>query len=115
LSLGNILLTDTADAVSRKLIKRNDNMNEMIMSPTEECIPTMLDLFGGCSCPLKKKDENDSFSCDFSAADRFPLAMAYVPMQKFKNLYDTEKALCRGTLFEDLDLPFKGERGGGLK
>ena len=54
-------------------------------------------------------------NCDFSAVDRFPLAMSYVPMQKFENLYNEEKALCRGTLFEDLDLPFKGERGGCLK
>lgn len=90
-------------------------MNEMIMSPTEECIPVMLGFSEGASCQLKKDCDRDRWSCDFSAVDAFPLAMSYVPMQKFKNLYDTEKALCRGTLFEDLDLPFKGERGGGLK
>ena len=90
-------------------------MNEMIMSPTEECIPVMLGFSEGASCQLKKDCDRDHWSCDFSAVDAFPLAMSYVPMQKFKNIYDTEKALCRGTLFEDLDLPFKGERGGGLK
>ena len=90
-------------------------MNEMIMSPTEECIPVMLGFSEGASCQLKKDCDRDHWSCDFSAVDAFPLAMSYVPMQKFKNLYDTEKALCRGTLFEDLDLPFKCERGGGLK
>ena len=90
-------------------------MNDMIMNTTEECIPSMLNLFDGCSCPLNKKDGKECGSCAFSAVDRFPLAMSYVPMQKFENLYNEEKALCRGTLFEDLDLPFKGERGGCLK
>lgn len=36
-----------------------------------------------------------------------PLAMAYVPMQPFQNLYDMEKALQRGTLFSELDFPFE--------
>lgn len=40
-----------------------------------------------------------------------PLAMAYVPMQKFKNLYDADVALERGTLFEELDLPYIGKEG----
>jgi len=34
------------------------------------------------------------------------LAFAYVPFQKYENLYNTEKALCRGTIFKDLDVPF---------
>ena len=40
--------------------------------------------------------------------DRFPLAMAYVPMQKFTNLYGAAEGFRRGTLFKELDLPFKG-------
>lgn len=39
-----------------------------------------------------------------------PLAMAYVPLQMWGETYSPEKALCRGTLFPALDLPF--ERGG---
>ena len=35
-----------------------------------------------------------------------PLAMAYVPMQEWKNLYDLETGFGQGTLFEDLDFPF---------
>ena len=38
------------------------------------------------------------------------LAMAYVPYQRFENLYGAEKALSRGTLFACLDLPFCGGR-----
>ena len=43
----------------------------------------------------------DSSAC----IDSMPLAYAYVPMQSFRMLYDPAKALCRGTLFEELDLP----------
>lgn len=44
----------------------------------------------------------------------YPIAMAYVPWQRWGETYDAEKALCRGTLFPALDLPFTGcdcERG----
>lgn len=41
----------------------------------------------------------------------YPIAMAYVPWQKFHNLYEPERALCRGTMFQDLDLEFLGKRG----
>ncbi len=35
-----------------------------------------------------------------------PLAMAYVPIQSWGDTYLPCKALCRGTLFPQLDLPF---------
>ncbi|MBQ6947155.1 MAG: spore coat associated protein CotJA [Clostridia bacterium] len=38
-----------------------------------------------------------------------PLAMAYVPPQKWTIVYDNEEALRAGTLFPALHLPF--ERG----
>ena len=34
----------------------------------------------------------------------YPIAMAYVPWQRWGETYDAEKALCRGTLFPALDL-----------
>ncbi len=37
-----------------------------------------------------------------------PLAMSYVPFQRWNTTYPLEKALQRGTIFPDLDLPFKG-------
>ena len=40
-----------------------------------------------------------------------PLAMVYAPCQAFRNLYDLETALERGTLFSELDLPI--ETAGG--
>ena len=43
------------------------------------------------------------------------LAMAYVPYQRFEKLYDEDKALSRGTLFEELDLPFYGGKRGNMR
>jgi len=35
-----------------------------------------------------------------------PLASVYAPIQQWRNLYDKETALERGTIFSELDLPF---------
>lgn len=45
--------------------------------------------------------------------DGYPLAMVYAPCQPFRNLYDLETALERGTLFSELDFPI--ETAGGAK
>ena len=37
----------------------------------------------------------------------YPLAMVYAPVQTFRGLYDARTALCRGTLFSELDLPLE--------
>ncbi len=43
--------------------------------------------------------------------DSFPIAMAYVPMQRFKGICDDlEAAYQSGTIFPELDLPFTGRR-----
>ncbi len=39
------------------------------------------------------------------------LAMAYVPWQTWCDIYDVEKALQRGTIFQQLDKPFFGKGG----
>jgi hypothetical protein len=50
--------------------------------------------------------------------DSLPLAMAYVPMQKFRKVYEACEGLSNGTIFEELNLPyyaeknFPGSRGG---
>lgn len=44
-----------------------------------------------------------------SLPEKASLAMAYVPMQRSAAMmYDANKALSRGTLFPELDLPFLG-------
>lgn len=40
--------------------------------------------------------------------DKTPVAMAYVPYQKWGETYSHQDALCRGTIFKELDLPFAG-------
>lgn len=42
--------------------------------------------------------------------DSMPLAMTYVPWQKWQNIYKPENALCAGTIFQELDLAFLGRR-----
>lgn len=46
------------------------------------------------------------------ATENFALAMAYVPMQHFKNVYEPDEALQIGTLFPELNKPFMGWKGG---
>ena len=41
------------------------------------------------------------------------LAMAYVPWQKWRDLYEPEKGFHCGTIFQELNLPFLGK--GGMK
>ena len=38
------------------------------------------------------------------------VAMAYVPFQQWCDIYECDKALCQGTVFPVLDLPFMGVR-----
>lgn len=53
--------------------------------------------------------------CDDRAAydelNGMPLAMAYVPWQEWCAIYEAEKGFCRGTIFEELDKPFRGIGG----
>ena len=48
-------------------------------------------------------------TCD--PLQNMPLAMAYVPWQNWRNLYDIHKGFTRGTIFEELDKPFYGKGG----
>lgn len=39
------------------------------------------------------------------------LAMAYVPWQTWQSLYDAEKGFSCGTIFQELNKPFRGMGG----
>ena len=43
----------------------------------------------------------------------FVPAMAYVPWQEWQNIYEAEKGFHKGTIFEELDKPFRGIGMGG--
>lgn len=45
-----------------------------------------------------------------SLPDSMPIAMMYVPYQQWAKVYDPKVGLERGTIFEELDKPFIGER-----
>lgn len=47
----------------------------------------------------------------YEGVDCLPLAMAYVPWQKFCDTFELNKALCVGTVFPELEKPFCGRRG----
>lgn len=57
---------------------------------------------GNCTCQNK---------CAVSVFPKeISVAMAYVPFQQWCDVYDCDKALCQGTIFPVLDLPFMGVR-----
>lgn len=62
----------------------------------------------------KLEDQFDKIASQFmsgmSMSGRLPLplAMSYVPPQKWTIVYDNDEALGAGTLFPALDLPFTG-------
>ena len=60
-----------------------------------------------CKRPADRR--GNCYSMD--AIGQFPLAMTYVPWQRFGQTYDLSKALCVGTSFPELDKPFCGKRG----
>lgn len=51
-----------------------------------------------------RHDEMETLGC------RFPVVMAYVPWQQWGDLYDGECGLMQGTIFQDLNYIFCGER-----
>ena len=60
-------------------------------------------------CPEYISPGSVKSACD--AVDVCRVGMAYVPMQRWRDIYEPIKALSRGTIFAELDMPFLG--GGG--
>lgn len=71
-----------------------------ITSSCNSAIDTIMSSNSDCGC----KDNNHHMH-------HMPLAMAYVPMQQWGELYDHETAICEGTAFPCLNLIFCGSRG----
>lgn len=68
--------------------------------------------------------DNPNTACRTGSAGRMecgsglhgqPIGMVEAPVQAFRGLYDLRTALCRGTLFSELDLPLEavGQRPRG--
>lgn len=63
---------------------------------------------------MPERPEKHSKFSDTKLRD-LPIAMAYVPMQKWTDVYTENDALCRGTLFPELDKPFYGKFTGAKR
>lgn len=68
--------------------------------------------------PAKREPECNAYAemhtadcCVHDLLNGMPIAMSYVPWQEWHDIYPAEKALCRGTIFEELDKPFLGIGG----
>ena len=70
----------------------------------------MRDIFPPVHQDNISKPQPEQISSDSRFPERTPLAMAYVPFQQWREVYSEDDALRKGTLFPQLDLPFK--RGG---
>lgn len=71
------------------------------------------------SCPTKNYDcpttphHDEHHANDTWHMDGTSLSMVVSPKQSYHKLYEPDKALCRGTLFAELDKPFTGKCEGG--
>lgn len=84
------------------------NMNRMRMSEMRSVSPmTYSRMSDGCGCSGSRIGNIHNTESDECTG----LAMAYVPRQTWMDIYSPEKAICRGTLFAQLDKPFTGRRG----
>ena len=57
------------------------------------------------ACPVCRDDST------YDELSGLAIAMAYVPWEKWRNICEPDRALRRGTIFEDLDKPFRGIGG----
>ncbi len=55
---------------------------------------------------MKENDRNDYYFGLSPLPDDPVTTMAYVPFQTDRDMYDEETALCKGTLFINLNKPF---------
>ena len=62
----------------------------------------------GGDAPGNDNDWQGDGSFDSMYLGSLPIAMCYVPNQRWKTTYPLDQALTAGTLFPELDLPFKG-------
>ena len=67
----------------------------------------------GCGCDFPGDTDDNEGNMPGGSFDNMylgdlPLAMCYVPMQRWNTTYSLEKGLERGTIFPELDLPFLG-------
>ena len=75
---------------------------------SDDMLRRMLDGNRQNSEPITRAEKPNTNKLTWGLAE-YPLAMVYAPLQVFRNLYDQDTALKKGTLFDELYLPFMGE------
>ena len=80
-------------------------LRRMLGNPGEPTRP-VTDGRGGCASG-DGHPCNPSASADTRRLVNFPLGMVYSPVQEWRNAYDVDTALERGTLFRELDMPWE--------
>ncbi len=83
---------------------RENEFNVRRDGANDEYLRRMLD--GGCAQgDSEVRGESVPYRKTWGLAE-YPLAMVYSPIQEWRELYDNETGLSRGTIFKELDLPF---------
>lgn len=90
------------------ILSRHDRAAEGLLRQMSESCCGGEDGFSYPSEPFLRGGCGDDSPHSWGLVD-YPLAMVYSPVQKWRNIYDGEVALVRGTIFEELDLPFLGK------
>ena len=71
-----------------------------------------LSVRGACDCKQSGANGCGTGMESRYGLDHRPVGSVYAPLQDFDCLYDTHRALARGTLFSSLDLPLEVGHGG---
>lgn len=65
-----------------------------------------------CDCKGSEKALSEECSKFEAPIDEMRPGMGYVPWQKFQQLLEAEEALAKGTMFQQLVLPYTGKQNG---
>jgi hypothetical protein len=87
----------------------NRNMGAYHNTP---CSPGVTPVVEAGMCDRCDKDHFDHCDKDHleNCIDKLPLAMAYVPFQKWRKVLDGAAGLEAGTIFQELIKPFYGDK-----
>ena len=94
-----------SSGISRGCMRQTDSRQDTARSDTP-CETSYQN-----SCTTSRREISDRECCAGIALDCMPAAMAYVPWTRWRNIYEAEKGFRRGTIFQDLDKPFRGIGG----
>lgn len=100
---------NTPDYMRRNNYGRSNNTsNQSSSCPSSACVS---ESHSPNTCASESVQHRCDARTEYDQLKGMPIAMAYVPWQQWRDLYEAEKGFQRGTIFEELDKPFKGIGG----